>query len=474
VSANPVGPLHAELLAEPRLAERPNSPADLAQLPANVYPQGTDRDSNDVARINGIPVTELAQTYGTPLFVIDEDDFRARCIAMAKAFGAPQHVHYASKAFLSSEIARWVDSEGLSLDVCSAGELTVALRAGFPADRIALHGNNKSVPELELAASSGVEHVVLDSMIEIERLDEIAGRLGVVQDVLIRLTVGVEAHTHEFISTAHEDQKFGFSLAGGMAIDAVRRVFATEHLRLVGLHSHIGSQIFDVDGFELAARRVLSLVRDVVAEFGVEKAAQLSILDLGGGLGISYLPSDDPPPVEEVADKLTSIVETESAAMGLPTPTIVVEPGRAIAGPAGVTLYTVGTVKDVQISPGGAHRRYVSVDGGMSDNIRAALYQAEYDVRLASRISTADAVVSRVVGKHCESGDIIVKDCWLPGDVGPGDVLMVGATGAYCYTMSSRYNMVTRPAVVAVQGGSSRVMLRRETIEDLLSLEVNE
>ncbi|WP_020109033.1 diaminopimelate decarboxylase [Nocardia sp. 348MFTsu5.1] len=474
MNAHPAGPRHAEVLAAPRLAERPNSAADLAQLPAHVYPQGTDRDSNDVARIGGIPVTELAEKYDTPLFVINEDDFRARCAEMAKAFGSAEHVHYASKAFLSSEIARWVQSEGLSLDVCSSGELTVALRAGFPANRIALHGNNKSIPELELAASSGVEHVVLDSMIEIERLDEIAGRLGVVQDVLIRITVGVEAHTHEFISTAHEDQKFGFSLAGGMAMDAVRRVFATDNLRLVGLHSHIGSQIFEVDGFELAAHRVLGLLKEVVGEFGVEKTAQLSILDLGGGLGISYLPSDDPPPVQEVADKLAIIVERESAALGLPTPTIAVEPGRAIAGPAGVTLYTVGTVKDVQLAAGGAQRRYVSVDGGMSDNIRTALYQAEYDVRLASRVSSADAVVSRVVGKHCESGDIVVKDCWLPGDVAPGDILMVGATGAYCYTMSSRYNMVTRPAVVAVKGGASRVMLRRETVEDLLSLEVNE
>ncbi|MBA4025793.1 MAG: diaminopimelate decarboxylase [Gordonia sp.] len=474
MNAHPAGPRHAEVLAAPQLAERPNSPAELAQLPAHVYPRGTDRDEHDVARIGGIPVTELAEKYGTPLFVVNEDDFRARCAEMAQAFGSAQHVHYASKAFLSTEIARWVHSEGLSLDVCSAGELSVALRAGFPADRIALHGNNKSSTELELAVSSGVEHVVLDSMIEIDRLDEIAGRLGVVQDVLVRITVGVEAHTHEFISTAHEDQKFGFSLAGGLAMDAVRQVFSTDNLRLVGLHSHIGSQIFDVGGFELAAHRVLSLLRDVVTEFGVEKTAQLSILDLGGGLGISYLPSDDPPPVQEVADKLAVIVERESAALGLPTPTIAVEPGRAIAGPAGVTLYTVGTVKDVQLGPGGAHRRYVSVDGGMSDNIRTALYQAEYDVRLASRVSQARAVVSRVVGKHCESGDIVIRDCWLPDDVAPGDVLMVGATGAYCYSMSSRYNMITRPAVVATRGGEARLMLRRETVEDLLSLEVNE
>ncbi len=297
-------------------------------------------------------------------------------------------MHYASKAFLCSEIARWVHQEGLSLDVATGGELAVALHADFPAERITVHGNNKSVDELTTAVNAGVGHVVLDSVIEIERLEAIAGAAGVVQDVLVRVTVGVEAHTHEFISTAHEDQKFGLSLASGAAMEAVRRVFATDNLRLVGLHSHVGSQIFDVSGFEIAARRLLGLLRDVVAEFGVEKTAQMSILDLGGGLGISYLPQDDPPPMKELADKLKAIVTNESAAVGLPTPTLVVEPGRAIAGPGTITLYEVGTVKDVATSPT-AHRRYVSVDGGMSDNIRPALYDAEYDARLVSRVSDA-------------------------------------------------------------------------------------
>ena len=251
-----------------------------------------------------------------------------------------------------------------------------------------MHGNNKSVAELTTAVKAGVGHVVLDSMIEIERLDAIAGEAGVVQDVLVRVTVGVEAHTHEFISTAHEDQKFGLSLASGAAMDAVRRVFATDNLRLVGLHSHIGSQIFDVAGFEMAAHRVIGLLRDVVAEFGVEKTAQIATVDLGGGLGISYLPHDDPPPVSELAAKLGAIVRNESAAVGLPAPRLVVEPGRAIAGPGTITLYEVGTVKDVAISQT-AHRRYVSVDGGMSDNIRTSLYGAEYDVRLVSRGSDA-------------------------------------------------------------------------------------
>ncbi|WCS21025.1 diaminopimelate decarboxylase [Mycobacterium marinum] len=440
-------------------------------LAPNVWPRNTTRDEQGCARIAGVPLTELAREYGTPLFVIDEDDFRSRCQEIAAAFGGGHNVNYAAKAFLCSEIARWVNEEGLSIDVSTGGELAVALHANFPPERITLHGNNKSVAELTTAVKAGVGHIVLDSMIEIERLDAIAGEAGIVQDVFVRLTVGVEAHTHEFISTAHEDQKFGLSISSGAAMAAVRRVFATDHLRLVGLHSHIGSQIFDVDGFELAAHRVIGLLREVVAEFGSEKTAQLATVDLGGGLGISYLSSDDPPPVGELADKLGAIVSNESAAVGLPAPRLVVEPGRAIAGPGTITLYEVGTVKDVDVSAT-ANRRYVSVDGGMSDNIRTALYDAQYDVRLVSRVSDAPATLARVVGKHCESGDIIVRDTWVPDDLQPGDLVAVAATGAYCYSLSSRYNMIGRPAVVAVRAGKARLVLRRETVDDLLSLEV--
>lgn len=471
MSAHPAGPKHADAPAKQSMSERPSAASDITTLPEQVWPRNAARGDDGTVLLAGVSVTDLAAQYGTPLFVVDEDDFRARCREMAAAFGAPERVHYASKAFLCGEIARWVADEGLSLDICSGGELAIALAAGFPADRIAMHGNNKSVAELEAGVSAGVEHVVLDSNIEIDRLDAVAGSAGVVQDVLIRITVGVEAHTHEFIATAHEDQKFGFSLADGSAIEAVRRVFAADNLRLVGLHSHIGSQIFEVDGFELAAHKVIGLLRDIVAEFGVDKTSQISTLDLGGGMGISYVPSDDPPPVDQLAAKLASIVETESAAAGLPVPTIAVEPGRAIAGPGTVTVYEVGTVKDVTVD-NATRRRYISVDGGMSDNIRTSLYQAEYDCRLVSRTSDADAVMARVVGKHCESGDIVIKNTWMPADVGPGDLLAVAATGAYCYSMSSRYNLLTRPAVVAVKDGRSRLILRRETIEDLLSLEV--
>jgi diaminopimelate decarboxylase len=471
VNAHPAGPRHAEEFHHGGVPPRPESTEELLQLAPNVWPRNTVRADDGVVSIADVSVESLARDYGTPLFVIDEDDFRSRCREIAAAFGGGANVHYAGKAFLSSEIARWINEEGLSLDVCTGGEMAVALHADFPPERIALHGNNKSVAELTTAVKIGIAHVVVDSMIEIERLDAIAGEAGVVQDVLVRVTVGVEAHTHEFISTAHEDQKFGLSLANGAAMSAIRKVFASDHLRLVGLHSHIGSQIFDVGGFEIAAHRVIGLLRDVVAEFGVDKSAQIATVDLGGGLGISYLPNDDPPPVSELADKLSHIVRNESAAVGLPAPRLVVEPGRAIAGPGTITLYEVGTVKDVGVSST-AHRRYVSIDGGMSDNIRTSLYDADYDVRLVSRSTDAAPTLGRVVGKHCESGDIVVRDAWVPDDIAPGDLVAVAATGAYCYSLSSRYNLIGRPAVVAVRDGTSRLVLRRETVDDLLSLEV--
>jgi diaminopimelate decarboxylase len=473
VSAHPAGPRHAEEIHHAGAPAKPSSSDEVLLLAPNVWPRNLVRSADGQVSIAGVTVSALAAEFGTPLFVMDEDDFRYRCREIASAFGGGENVRYAAKAFLCSEVARWIDEEGLALDVCSGGELAVALHANFPAERIALHGNNKSVNELSMAVKAGVGYVVLDSMTEIERLDAIAGEMGVVADVLLRVTVGVEAHTHEFISTAHEDQKFGLSLASGAAMAGVRRVFEADHLRLVGLHSHIGSQIFDVAGFELSAHRVIGLLRAVVSECGVEKTAQISVVDLGGGFGISYLTQDNPPPINDLADKLRKIVVNESAAVGLPAPRLVVEPGRAIAGPGTVTLYEVGTVKDVAISST-AQRRYVSVDGGMSDNIRTALYGADYDVRLVSRASEAAPVLARVVGKHCESGDIVVRDTWVSADVRPGDLLAVAATGAYCYSMSSRYNMLGRPAVVAVRDGRARLILRRETVDDLLSLEVTD
>lgn len=471
MSAHPAGARH-EYPHAPTIGERPIDGGAMA-LDPKVWPRGAHRRDDGVVEFAGVSAHELAAEFGTPLFVIDEDDFRSRCREMAEAFGGAERVHYASKAFLCTEVARWVAQEGLSLDVASGGELAVALRAEFPPNRITMHGNNKSSDELRLAVRSGVAHVVLDSLPEIEMLNRIAGDEGIVQDVFIRVTVGVEAHTHEFIATAHEDQKFGFSLAGGAATHGVREVFEAKNLRLTGLHSHIGSQIFDIDGFELAARRVIGLLREIVDEFGVEQTAQLDHLDLGGGLGISYVPSDDPPPVTELAKSLKNIVESFANEAGLTTPTLVVEPGRAIAGPGTVTLYEVGVIKDVDLA-GGERRRYISVDGGMSDNIRTALYDAEYDARLVGRSSQEEPLVARLVGKHCESGDVVVRDLWMPEDVGAGDLVAVAATGAYCYSMSSRYNLIGRPAVVAVRDGRARLVLRRETLDDLTSLEVGQ
>jgi diaminopimelate decarboxylase len=478
VRAHPAGPRHADVLLPSNTAgPRPAGVDELDELPPTVWPRNATRGDDGSVRLAGVDVRELTEAYGTPLFVVDEDDFRSRCRDHARAFGDPALVHYASKAFLSVEIARWVAQEGLSLDVCSGGELAIALRAGFPPERITLHGNNKSVAELTAAVQAGVGAVVVDSFHEIVRLDQVAKDHDVVQPVLIRVTVGVEAHTHEFIATAHEDQKFGFSLASGDAAEAVRRVLKSGHVKLVGLHSHIGSQIFDVDGFEVAAHRVVKLLAELRDEHGPDALAELSTVDLGGGLGIAYTPQDDPPPPSWLAEQLRTIVTKECEHEDLAVPRIAVEPGRAIVGPGTVTVYEVGTIKDITLGAGQS-RRYVSVDGGMSDNIRTALYDAVYDARLVSRRSDegagdTPATLCRIVGKHCEAGDVVVRDCWLPANIAPGDLVAVAATGAYCYAMASGYNRLPRPAVVAVRDGQARLLLRRETVDDLFALEVH-
>lgn len=470
--AHPAGPRHADVVAHGDTAgPAPSSAEEVARLHPAVWPRNAGRDADGVVRVAGMDVRDLAEQYGTPLFVMDEADFRARCAEYAAAFGDPARVHYASKAFLCTQVARWIAEEGLSLDVCTGGELRVALRAGFPPERITVHGNNKSVDELAAAVDAGVGSVVLDSFHEIARLEHIARERGVHQPVMIRVTVGVEAHTHEFIATAHEDQKFGFSLTAGDAAEAARRVLKTDALELVGLHSHIGSQIFDDDGFELAAHRVIGLLADLRAEHGADALAALDTVDLGGGQGIAYTPEDDPLPPAELAERLHTTVRKECASAGFEPPRVSVEPGRAIAGPGTVTLYEVGTIKDVALD-GGASRRYVSVDGGMSDNVRTSLYDAAYDCRLVSRKGERTPVLSRIVGKHCESGDVVVHDCWMPEDIAPGDLLAVAATGAYCYAMASNYNRLPKPAVVAVADGQARLLLRRETEDDLLRLEV--
>ena len=460
VRAHEAGALHADIGHAGPSWLRP--PADVSALAPQLWPATVARGPDGVLTAGGVPVTALATEHGTPAYVFDEADFRARCRAFARGF-AGAGVFYAGKAFLCRAVARIVDEEGLGLDVCTAGELAVARAAGFPPERMGLHGNNKSTAELAAAIDAGVGRIILDSFDEIDRLTALARAGGVRPKVMIRVTVGVEAHTHEYIATAHEDQKFGFSLAGGAAAEAVRRVLDDRVLELTGLHSHIGSQIFDTSGFEVAARRVLGLHADVVKRHGVA----LPELDLGGGFGIAYTTRDDPSPPADLASGIFKIVAQECAALGIDVPRLSVEPGRAIAGPAVFTLYQVGTVKDVD-----GIRTYVSVDGGMSDNIRTALYDAAYSATLASRATASAPMLARVVGKHCEAGDIVVADEFLPADTRPGDLVAVPGTGAYCRSMASNYNHVPRPPVVAVAGGRSRVIVRRETVDDLMALDV--
>ncbi|MEO7071166.1 MAG: diaminopimelate decarboxylase, partial [Nostocoides sp.] len=436
-----------------------------------VWPRGARRGDDGVVRLAGVTVAELAETYGTPLFVVDEADFRARCAEYAAAFGAPERVHYASKAFLCSEIARWVAEQGLSLDVCSGTELAVARHAGFPAHRIAMHGNNKSEAELTAAVTAGVGAVVLDSFQEITRLDDLARRHGVAQPVLVRATVGVEAHTHEFIATGHEDQKFGFSLQSGQAAAAAEAILRRRSvLDLRGLHSHIGSQIFDTSGFELSARRLVQLHAEICRAHGI----RMPEIDLGGGFGIAYTSQHTPLDPAHLGSQLADIVEREFTTVSddrAQWPRVSIEPGRAIVGPSMFTLYEVGTIKEVDLGDGHA-RTYVSVDGGMSDNVRPALYEADYSCTLAGRRSDAPPRLSRVVGRHCESGDILVMDEYLPADLRRGDLIAVPGTGAYCRSLSSQYNHTPRPPVVSVRDGMVTTLLRRETIEDLLALDV--
>ncbi len=466
--AHPAGPLHGEVLVHMALPPEPDAD-DLGRLDPHVWPATAARTEDGVLVIGGVPVTEAARRHGTPTMLLDESDFRARAAGFQAAYAdeaTPGDVFYAGKAFLSATTARWLDEAGLGLDVCTGGELALARAAAFPAERLTLHGNNKSDEELAAGLAAGVGRFVVDSLEEVDRLADLAAHAGRTADVLVRVTAGVEAHTHEFIATAHEDQKFGLSLASGVARAAVLAVRARPELVLRGVHSHIGSQIFDTSGFEVAAHRVVGFIADLAEHDGVSVAE----LNLGGGMGIAYLPSDDPVAPKLMADALRAIVVGECARRGIPVPRLSVEPGRAIVGPSMVTLYTVGTIKPVEYAAG-AVRTYVSVDGGMSDNVRTALYDADYTVTLASRSSTAAPTLSRVVGRHCESGDIVVRDCWLPSDLRRGDLLAVAATGAYCRSMASTYNYVGRPPVVAVRDGRTQVVLRREAESDLFALD---
>lgn len=439
-----------------------------ADLNPMIWPQSATRNSAGEIVIGGLPITVIARDFSTPVFIFDEDDIRTRARQYVSAFNSEDistKVYYASKAFQATTVTKWLTQEGLGMDVSTMGELEVALRGGAKPEDIIFHGNNKSIAELERAVAVGVGRIVIDSLIEIERLNAIAARAGIVQQVYIRLTVGVEAHTHDFMATAHEDQKFGMSIANGAAMAAVDAIMAADALSLAGLHSHIGSQIFDAAGFEVATHRVIEFASAIYERHSMH----VSELDVGGGMGIAYVEGDDPLDVTDMAKAILDIVRTECHRVHMPLPHLAVEPGRAIIGAAGITVYEVGTIKPVDLDHG--QRHYISVDGGMSDNIRTALYDADYTVTIANRVSIGVDAQSRIVGKHCESGDIVVRDAQLPADIRPGDLLAVAATGAYCRSMASNYNMIGRPAVVGVKDAKATVILRGETIDDLLSLD---
>jgi diaminopimelate decarboxylase len=459
VSANPLAP---EWLAHPD---------DANALAPEVWPVNAARTASGAIAIDGVDAPALAKEFGTPLYVVDEGDARARAASLKAAFddafaavGGRVTVYYAGKAFLSTEVARWMIDAGLNIDVCSGGELAVALAAGVHPAHLGMHGNNKSRAEIDRCVEVGVGAIVLDSVVEVERVAEAAARHGRVQPVRLRINSGVHASTHEYLATAREDQKFGIPLSE--APDVVGQIRAHDSLRFLGLHSHIGSQIFESDGFAEAARRLLAVHAELL------KGGDVPELNLGGGFGIAYTSADVVTPIAEIAADFARVVSQQSAALGIPIPVVAIEPGRAIIGPSTVTLYEVGTTKDVRVSTGStseAVRKYVSIDGGMSDNIRPALYGADYAVRIANRSSDADPALVRIAGKHCESGDIVVHADYLPSDVTPGDLVAVPATGAYCWSLASNYNYLGRPAVVAVRDGKARVIVRRETETDLLS-----
>lgn len=424
---------------------------------------------NGELTVAGKSAIELAREFGTPAFFLDEDDFKSRAATFVKAMQnafESSTVYYASKAFTCKEIARWCDDLGLGIDVATGGELEVALSVNFPVDRIEVHGNNKSLAEIDRAVSVGVGCIVIDSIQEISRIATAAKKHGKTQSVMIRLNPGVEAHTIEAIATAHTDVKFGLSIASGVAWEAVKEISKHHELDFRGVHAHIGSQIFNMDGHRLTIERML----DFMARYRDEFDRELPEVDFGGGFGIVYTSDDAPLAIDDAVAQIKDAVVEGCAARNLKIPKVAIEPGRSIVGPTMFTLYEVGTTKMVQLENG--TRNYISVDGGMSDNIRPGLYGAIYEAHIANRTSNAAPTASRIVGKHCETGDILIRDIDLPSDIAPGDLLAIPATGAYNRSMASNYNHVPRPPVIAVRNGAAKVIVRRESFEDLLHLDI--
>jgi len=446
-------------------------PNDVNAVDSALWPASFTRDVEGQISVGGVAVGDLAAEFGTPLYVLDKDEFFASAMRIKAAFnaaagrhGTTAKIYYAGKAFLCTEVVRWVDELGLYLDASSGGEMAVALAGGIDPKRVGLHGNNKSHSEIGRAVTAGLGVIVIDSEIEVERIASAAGAQDVIQPVRLRVNTGVHAHTHEYLATAREDQKFGIAIADVPSV--VAKIRSHKHLKFLGLHSHIGSQIFAVEGFIEAAKRLVALHAEL------SKDGLLPELNLGGGFGVAYTPADKPMDIEEIAFAIVETVAEECKKLGVEIPVLCFEPGRAIVGPAGITLYNVGTTKDVLVGENADVRKYVSIDGGMSDNARPALYEAEYSAVLASRESAAAAALARVVGKHCESGDIVVRDTYLPEDISPNDLLAVATTGAYCFSLASNYNYLARPAVVAVSNGKADLIVRAETEVDLLSRDV--
>ncbi|MCY9694087.1 diaminopimelate decarboxylase [Paenibacillus alginolyticus] len=431
-----------------------------------MYLHGTSKiNDQGHLEIGGVDATRLVAEYGTPLYVFDEALVRGRCREFVEAFkasGLKFQVAYASKAFCVMAMCRIVDEEGMSLDVVSDGELYTALQAGFPADRIHFHGNNKTIDELEMAIDAKIGCFVVDNFIELQMLDAIAGEKRQKVKILLRITPGVEAHTHEYISTGQTDSKFGFDMGNGSAFRAVQEASQLRNVELLGVHSHIGSQIFEVEGFRMAAEKVAGFAVQVRKEIGVT----FKVINLGGGFGIRYVNEDSPLPVAVYVKAITDAIKDNFGSNDFPMPEIWVEPGRSIVGDAGTTLYTVGTTKDI---PG--VRKYVAVDGGMTDNPRPALYDAVYEAMLANRATEQPTEVVSIAGKCCESGDMLIWDLNLP-KVNSGDVLAVSCTGAYNYAMASNYNRIRRPGVIFVKDGQSDLVVKRETFENIVGNDI--
>mgnify|MGYP003396935802 CR=1 FL=1 len=416
--------------------------------------------------IGGIDTISLAKEYGTPLYVMDEDVIRNNCRkfkeSIDKYYDGEGLVCYASKVFCCRAMCKIAIEEKIGLDVASEGELYTAISVGFPTDRICLHGNNKSDDELTFALSHGVGHIVVDNLYELERLNKISEKLHKKANIMFRVKPGIDAHTHSFIQTGQIDSKFGLALETGEAFEAVKTAISFENINLKGLHCHIGSQIFEIEPFELAAKVMLNFIAKIKNELDYE----ISELDLGGGFGIKYVENDNPPDYEAYMQRVSAVVNSECESLGIKRPFIMIEPGRSIAGPAGVTLYTAGAVKEIPDI-----RTYVSVNGGMVDNPRYILYQAEYEALVANKANEEKTEVITLAGRCCESGDLIGENMPIQ-KVEPGDIIAVLATGAYNYSMSSNYNRLPKPAVVMVKGGKTRVAVKRETLEDIIRNDV--